>query len=151
MNHILKLTDLKIFDFIEYPNIEIKSNSVTFISGKSGCGKSTLLQLLNGVISPKSGMIEYLGKNIEEYDSVELRKEIMLCGQSVFLFDTTISENFDEFYNFREMPHLPEIEKENFLKICSLDFSLNSQCTMLSGGERQRVFIAILLSLTPKI
>ena len=38
-----------------------------------------------------------------------------------------------------------------FLDLCSVPFSLDNDCTKMSGGERQRIYIAIFLSLKPKI
>jgi putative ABC transport system ATP-binding protein len=42
-------------------------------------------------------------------------------------------------------------EMKYFLNLCSVPFSLNSNCTIMSGGERQRVYIAIFLSFKPKV
>lgn len=38
-----------------------------------------------------------------------------------------------------------------YLDLCSVPFSLDSDCTNMSGGERQRVYIAIFLSFKPKV
>ena len=140
-----------VFKNIQYPNTIIPQHQTTFITGESGCGKSTLLKILSGVISSDSGEVMYKNKAIADYNPVMLRREVLLCGQSAFLFDGTIRENFDEFYNYRDLPPLTNQKIEEYLKICAAPFPLTTKCTTASGGERQRVFIAICLSFKPKV
>jgi len=151
MKSILSTNNLKFMDVIDYPNIEIQRAKVTFISGGSGTGKSTLLKLFNGVLSPSFGTVNYLELPVEDYDAVKLRQEVLLAGQSVFLFNGDISSNYDEYCDYREIPYLAPYEKEKFLKICCLKMPLDTVCQTMSGGERQRVFISICLSLNPKV
>jgi len=148
---ILKTKNLSFNDSIYFPDIEISKNQVTFVVGKSGSGKTTLFKLLNGTVSPSSGDIFYNNKNILDLDTINLRKEISLISQSVFLFDGTIKDNFMEFYKYRGKKVLSEKEIKFFLNICSLDFPLNKNCEEMSGGERQRLYIAIYLSFKPKL
>ena len=113
--------------------------------------KSTLLKLLNGVVSTDAGEILYSGAPIEDYDPVALRREVLLCGQSAFLFDGSVWENFVEYRKYREMPAISREEANTYLKICVAEFPLDAVCTTMSGGERQRVFTAVCLSLKPKV
>jgi len=136
---------------IRYPNIKIAKGETTFIHGPSGCGKSTLLKLINGTISPDRGEILYNDNNIENIDTIKLRREILLVSQSVYLFTGTIEENFIKYYEYRDHDVLPKEDMEKFLKLCSADFPLETRCETMSGGERQRVYIAIFLSFMPKI
>lgn len=151
MDVILSANNLKFKDIISYPTIEIERNKATFISGQSGCGKSTLLKLFNVTESQSKGEITYKNKSIDSIDSVELRKEIMLVSQTVFLFDGTIEENFNQYYMYRDLPVLSTDDKIKYLSMCSADFDLSTKCETLSGGERQRVFIAICLSFMPRV
>ncbi len=138
------------FKNIKYPHIKIESKEVTFICGESGTGKSTMLRLLNGVISPDSGMIRYLNKPLEYSNSIELRKEVILVGQTVYLFDSTIKQNIYTYYEYRSLPKPADSDIKKFLTVCCIDIDLETLCTTMSGGERQRVYIAICLSLLPK-
>lgn len=138
-------------DIITYPNLNIEQDRTTFICGKSGCGKSTMLKLMNGIVSFDSGSLLYSGREITEYDSIELRREILLCSQSVYLFDGNIRENFKEFYKYRDLPAPDDHTIQNYLAVCSAGFPLETICTTMSGGERQRIFIAICLSFMPKV
>jgi len=138
-------------DMITYPDFEIPRKKVTFIVGESGIGKSTLLKLFNKTLSPSSGDIYYNEKNINLCDSIELRKEISLISQGVFLFDESIRDNFVNFYNFRGEDILSDDDMIFFLKLCCIDFELNKDCTKMSGGERQRIYMAIFLSFNPQV
>jgi len=136
---------------IQYKDIQIKEGKVNFIVGKSGTGKSTLLKLFNGTLSPSNGTIFYNGNDISQMDTIELRKEVMLISQAVYLFDGRIEDNFKEFYRYRDMPAPSGEVMKEFLKLCCIPFSLDKDCTTMSGGEKQRVYIAIYLSFLPKV
>ena len=136
---------------IRYPEIRISRGKTTFIHGPSGCGKSTLLKLINGTVSPGQGQIFYDGEDIEKIDTIRLRREILLVGQSVFLFTGTIEENFIKYYGYRDLDPPGKEAIQKFLSICSADFPLETRCETMSGGERQRVYIAIFLSFMPKV
>ncbi|MCL2456460.1 MAG: ABC transporter ATP-binding protein [Defluviitaleaceae bacterium] len=145
------LRNVNFKNIVKFDSLEIPRAQTTFICGESGTGKSTLLKLLNGVLSPSEGEIFYLGEPLENYEPIFLRREILLVSQSVFLFDSTIRENFCEFYSYKNLLVPSDEEIKNFLEICALSLPLESNCQFLSGGERQRVFTAINLSFAPKV
>jgi len=148
---LFELRSVNYQDILTFPDMTIPKGRATFICGESGSGKSTLLKLLNGVLSPSGGEIFYLNKTLEDYDPILLRREILLVGQSVYLFDKSIKDNFNEYYAYRDMDIINEEEIKKYLGICSVNLPLEGMCHMLSGGERQRVFIAINLSYRPKV
>jgi putative ABC transport system ATP-binding protein len=148
---IIETDNLSFQNFIQYKNIQIHKSRANFIVGKSGSGKSTLLRMFNQTLLPSGGTIYYNGKDISQWDTIELRKEVILISQSLFLFDGTIKDNFDTFYDYRELSHLPEDTIKEFLKLCCIDFPLDKDCLTMSGGEKQRIYIAIFLSFLPKV
>ena len=137
-------------DSIFYPDLQVEEGQVTFLTGKSGSGKSTLFKLFNGVVSPSRGEVLYRGQNIESLDTLALRRHALLCGQSPYLFDQSIADNFAAFHAYRDETPPDEAAMRAFLTLCRADFPLEANCSHLSGGERQRVFIAICLSLRPE-
>ncbi len=151
MENVFTINQPKFGGILEYPKLEIRRSGVTFIKGASGAGKSTLLKLLNGSLSPDEGSILYSGKDISEMDTIELRREVILIGQNVYLFDLTVRENFHEYYSYRDLPAPDDETIKKFLKLCHADFSLEESCMKMSGGERQRIYIAICISLMPKV
>ena len=151
MNKIFAIEKPRFGGILEYPKMEISSGNTTFIQGASGAGKSTLLKLLNATLTPEEGKIYYEGKDISEMDTIELRKEVILIGQNVYLFDETIRENFRMYYAYRDLPVPDDETMKKYLKLCHADFRLEQSCVRLSGGERQRIYIAICISFLPKV
>lgn len=151
MNNVFETKNLIFNNSISYPNMKITRNSCTFIVGKSGTGKTSLLKLFNGSLMASKGYIYYNNENIKDIDTIELRKEVSLISQDVFLFDKSIKDNFKEFYDYREAEMISDSEIKSFLNIASIDFPLDIDCSKMSGGERQRVYIAIYLSFIPKV
>lgn len=150
-NIIFETRNLSFRDTIHYQDISIVKDKVNFIVGRSGTGKSTLLRLFNGTLTPSAGEIFYAGDNLLEMDTIELRKKVSLISQSVYLFDSSIRDNFIQFYEYRGLPAPTNEMMLEFLKLSQIDFPLDKDCTTMSGGERQRVYIAIFLSFLPKV
>lgn len=151
MPYILTAKNVIFKNSIRYPLIQIASQKTTFIQGESGCGKSTLLRLFNATICPSAGQILFAAQDIQSLDTTDLRKQILLVSQQVFLFNQSIKENFITYYTYRTLPVPNEQTMKTFLRICCIDIPLDTLCTTLSGGERQRVSLAIFLSFTPTV
>lgn len=151
MEQIISAKNLCFQDFLQYPDINIKENTVTFISGPSGCGKSTLLKLFNGTISPSTGCVMYHGKDISLLNKIELRRDVLLVKQVPYLFQGSIYQNFMYFHQVHESICPSQSEITNYLKLCCIPVTLEMQCNTMSGGEQQRVFLSIALSLMPKV
>ncbi len=143
--------DLEFKNFLKYPPIEIAENAFTFLVGASGCGKSTYLKILNRTELPSRGKLFYQGKNVRDYPVLSYRAQVLLVPQDVFLFDKTIKENFDYYHQAATKPLLSESEINQYLKLCCIDFKPDTSCVSLSGGEKQRVFLAIFISVMPKV
>jgi putative ABC transport system ATP-binding protein len=130
-----------------YPDMDIGECCTSFITGASGCGKSSLFCLLNGTAQAESGTLVYRNRPIEDYEPLALRREVLLVGQQVFLFDGSIQDNFATFYEYRHKPCPSAATMLAMLALCQLDMPLHTACAHLSGGERQRVYVALFLSL----
>src|SRR5437764_5834751 len=68
-------------------------DGTTALVGPSGAGKSTLLRLLNRLADPDSGTITYRGRDVREYDVLELRRVIALVPQLPALLPSSVAEN----------------------------------------------------------
>ena len=149
--HVLATENLVFNDHIHYPDMKVPYGKATFVLGKNGSGKSTLFKLFNRTLTPSGGKILYEDVDVSGTSPTVLRKEVLLVGQSVYLFDLSIRENFDKFYSFAGKEPLKDVEIEEYLKLCSFPYPLDSDCKTLSGGERQRVYLAIYLSFLPNV
>lgn len=148
---ILKCRDLEFKDLLSYPDIDIEEGSFSFVVGPSGVGKSVLLRLLNRTHIPSKGKILYEDRDIRDMDVIDYRKEVLLVPQEVYLFDTTIRENFEKYYSYRNEPSPDDKTIRDFMDLTLADFDLDTMVTTLSGGQRQRVFLSIFLSTRPEV
>lgn len=147
---ILTTHDLS-FAEIRYPDIAFQREGINVICGPSGCGKSTLLRLCNRTLVPATGHVRLDGRDIRDCDPLQLRQEVLLAGQEVFLFDGSIADNFRQFYALRDMSEPQQGGMRRFLDLCACPLPVDNPCGTLSGGERQRVFLAICLSFVPRV
>lgn len=150
-NTLFSLRNISVRDGLAYPDTDIHAHSLTVVTGRSGCGKSTMLALLNGTLEPERGTVYYKGKDIQKTHPLELRHEIILVPQKIWLFPASIEENFREFYRLLERPQPHAQEIRSMLDKLGIDKDLDTACTELSGGERHRVYLAVCLSLKPEV
>lgn len=124
-----------------------KGEMIAFI-GSTGSGKSTLVNLVPRFYDVSSGSIKINGKDIRDYDVLELRDKLGVIPQKAVLFSGTIADNIrfgkkdasDEEveYAAKVAQAYPFImEKEN-----GFDEEISEGATNFSGGQKQRLSIA---------
>jgi len=127
------------------------------IIGNPGSGKSTLIKLLMRLYDPTEGAISVDGIDIREMDLSNLRDNIGVIEQEIFLFSKTIRENIA--YG---KPIASHEEIETAAKLAQAhDFILSfeegyetvvgERGVTLSGGQKQRIAIARALLVDPTI
>ena len=145
-------------------SLEIEEGKITGIIGKSGSGKSTLLRMINRLIEPTEGTIEYNETIITDIKGKALRKwrsECAMIFQQFNLVDrldvltNVLIGSLGRNYNFLNLfGYFSKEEKINALKNLNrfelTEKSLQRSGT-LSGGQQQRVAIARALMQKPKI
>ncbi|HEK9102881.1 ABC transporter ATP-binding protein [Bacillus pfraonensis] len=138
-------------DILHVPYLEIHKEKITCIIGESGSGKSTLLRMLNDLQSPTAGEIEYNGTSISSYPPIQLRREIVMLGQTPPIFDGTIKDNLLMGLRFSEKPFPPNKALQKALTIVNLEKDVTSTASSLSGGEKQRLSLARVLLMDPPV
>src|SRR5437763_11235636 len=68
---------------------------LTAMVGSSGAGKTTLLRLLNRLDDPDEGHVLLDGKDVRDYDVLELRRRVQYVGQVPVTFPGTVAENLE--------------------------------------------------------
>jgi len=125
--------------------------------GQTGSGKSTLMKLLLRFYQPTSGQILIDGVDISSLELNNLRANIGLVSQDVFLFHGSIRENIA--YG---QPGASDMEIEEAARIAAAhDFItelpagyatlIGERGQKLSGGQRQRLSIARAILKDPPI
>lgn len=128
-------------------NLEVKKGEFIFVVGSSGSGKSTLIKMLLKEISPSSGKIYVLGRDISKlrHNAIALhRRNIGMVFQDFRLLpDRTVYENVAFAQRVIETP-MKKIRRDvpNILSIMGLSDRLEAYPDELSGGEQQRVALA---------
>jgi ATP-binding cassette, subfamily B, multidrug efflux pump len=74
-------------------NIDIRPGETVALVGATGAGKSSVINLLNRFYEINRGKILVDGRDLQEYDLGQLRKNIGVVLQDVFLFSDTIFNN----------------------------------------------------------
>lgn len=148
---MFKIENLIYKNIIDIKELFIEENKVNIIIGPSGTGKTTFLKLLNKLINPNTGSIEYKGINLNFIDSVAHRKRVSLLSQSPTMFQGTIRENLNMGLFFQNKTLASDIELSNLLKDLKLNKNLDEDTQKLSGGEKQRLALGRLLLLKPDV
>jgi ATP-binding cassette subfamily B protein/subfamily B ATP-binding cassette protein MsbA len=133
---------------LENINLDIPFSNVVALVGPTGVGKSTLVSLIPRFYDVSSGKITIDGIDIRDLDIDELRSNISIVLQDVFLFHGSVRDNI-LFGN----PKASESEMIEAAKIANAhefiaalpkgyDTLIGERGVKLSGGQRQRISIA---------
>ncbi|MGA5659280.1 ABC transporter ATP-binding protein [Bacillus bombysepticus] len=145
------LKDVIYKDILHIPYLQIQKEKITCIIGESGSGKSTLLRMLNDLQSPTSGTIGYNGKLISDYHPIQLRRDVVMLGQTPPIFDGTVKDNLLMGLRLSEKPFPNDDALRSALQTVSLDKQLEDSISSLSGGEKQRLAFARIVLMDPPV
>ena len=162
MDYAIEVNNLtKIFEghtVLDGLDFKIPKGKITTILGFSGAGKSTLLKHILGIMTPTSGGVSVLGRDLTrltQSDLREFRQNFGMLFQYAALFDSmTTFENVA--FPLREFSKMTESQiKEKVIRLLNSvgleEFSHQRLPSELSGGMRKRVGLARALALSPKI
>ena len=138
-------------------SLHIDHGKTLALVGPSGSGKTTLCHLIPRFYDIDSGRITIDGIDITEMSRYDLRKNIGMVAQDVFLFNGTIRENiaygnldasFDEIMDAAKKANIHDY-------IMTLEHGYDTQVgergIKLSGGQKQRISIARVFLKNPPI
>lgn len=148
---MFKLENVKFKNILDIRGVELEKGIVTAILGSSGGGKTTFLKLLNNMITADQGNITYKGKDIESYDPVTLRREVVMLPQDPEIFKGSIRDNFKVTEEIADNGISKNLNYEELLKKVSLTQNLSDNAEKLSGGEKQRLALARVMLLEPEV
>ena len=138
-------------------NLKVKKGETIGIIGGTGSGKSSIIYLPPRFYDATEGTVKVNGKDVKEYNLVELRKLFGIVPQKSVLFSGTLRENMqwrkpdatdEEIFKAIKIAQAEEFVKELDGK---LDFKVQAGGKNFSGGQRQRLTIARALVGNPEI
>ncbi len=138
-------------------NLCLKAGKITAFVGQTGSGKSTLMKLLLRFYNPTNGDISIGNVPISDIKIKQLRKNIGLVSQDIFLFDGTIYENIaygKENASQKEIQQAARLaEADDFIQSFELGYNtlVGERGMKLSGGQRQRLSLARAILKNPPI
>lgn len=155
---MLKVTDLivnyGVIQAIKGVSFEVNEGEIIALIGANGAGKTTILQTVTGLISPKSGKIEFEGKEITKtpaHKIVTLGMAHVPEGRRVFA-DLTVYENLIMgAYTRKDKNEINESIREVYQRFPRLEERKNQLAGTLSGGEQQMLAMGRALMSHPKI
>lgn len=138
-------------------SFKINKGDKIAIVGPSGSGKSTIIDLISKFYKVKSGDIKIDGKNINSYNTYDIRKLIGIVTQESLLFHDSIRNNIT--FGTNEIDEDKMIESArianafNFIDNLDdkFDTEIGERGLKLSGGQRQRICIARAIYKDPPI
>lgn len=138
-------------------NLHIPANKVTALVGPTGVGKSTMVSLIPRFYDVVEGTITLDGRDIRQIDLHDLRSQISIVLQEVFLFHGNVRENI--LFGNPNSTESEIIESATIANAHEFIMQLpNGYETMigergvkLSGGQRQRISIARAVLKNPPI
>ncbi|MFW6251702.1 MAG: ABC transporter ATP-binding protein [Halanaerobium sp.] len=148
---MFKLENVKYKNILKIKEAELDKNIITAVVGSSGGGKTTFLKLLNNMITADQGKIFYQDKNIESYDPVSLRREVVMLPQDPEIFKGSIRDNFKITEEIADNDISQNLNYQELLRKVSLTQKLDDNAGKLSGGEKQRLALARVMLLEPKV
>ena len=138
-------------------NLEVKAGSYVALVGSSGAGKTTLCNLIPRFYEATSGKITIDGKDIKDIKLKDLRDNIGIVQQDVYLFVGTVYDNikYGRPNATREKVIAAAKEANAYDFIMSLpngfETDIGQRGIKLSGGQKQRISIARVFLKNPPI
>ena len=155
---MLQVTDLKVnygvIQAIKGVSFEVNEGEVIALIGANGAGKTTILHTVTGLIAPKSGKIEFEGKDITKMPAhkiVTLGMAHVPEGRRVFA-DLSVYENLlMGAFTRKDKDEISQTLEMVYKRFPRLKERKNQVAGTVSGGEQQMLAMGRALMSHPKI
>ncbi|MBQ2867402.1 MAG: ABC transporter ATP-binding protein, partial [Firmicutes bacterium] len=138
-------------------NMHIPAGATVGIMGPTGSGKSSVLNLITRFVDPAAGTVKVDGVEVQQYNLQDLRRNIGIALQDVFLFSDTVESNIA--YGVPDAPNeviygaAEDADADKFVRRLpdGYDTIVGERGMGLSGGQKQRLALARALAMNSPI
>lgn len=138
-------------------SLRIEPGTTVALVGATGAGKSTIAKLVARFYDVSSGQVRIDGVDIRQLADVQLRREVLMLTQEVFLFSTSVLENIR-----MGNPQASNEQVKAAAKVVGADAFIERLCDgyesrlgrggiTLSAGQRQLVSFARVFLANPRV
>ena len=135
-------------------SLAVEEGEIVTLIGANGAGKSTTLRTISGLLKPKSGEINFLGKNIVGMPAHKIVREGISQvpeGRRIFA-EMTVQENLElGAFTRTDKDEIQKDFKVVFGRFPRLEERRLQQAGTLSGGEQQMLAMGRALMSRPKL
>lgn len=139
-------------------DLTVRAGEHVAVIGATGSGKTSVLHLFNGTLQAESGRVSLGGIPVQDWSLPDLRPQVAMVEQEVFLFNRTVGENV-RFGSARPVSDeevwaaLDDAQAAGFVAALpgGLDTLVGERGVKLSGGQRQRLALARALIHRPSV
>ena len=138
-------------------SLKVEAGEMLGIVGKTGAGKTTISNLIARLYDPKEGVVKIDGVDVKNIPLKQLKENIGIVSQDIFLFMGTIADNIryarPDATNEEVIAAAKAASAHTFISKLPDGYEtfVGSGGQDLSGGERQRISIARTIIQNPKI
>lgn len=158
MAALLKINDINVYygaiHAIKGISLEVNEGEIVTLIGANGAGKSTTLRTISGLLKPKTGTIEFEGKNIAGIPAQNIVKAGISQvpeGRRVFA-EMTVMENLElGAFIRKDKDGIAKDLKMVFERFPRLEERKNQDAGTLSGGEQQMLAMGRALMSRPRL
>lgn len=158
MGTMLKINDINVFygaiHAIKGASLEVNEGEIVTLIGANGAGKSTILRTISGLLKPKSGTIQFEGKEIAGMPAHEIVKTGISQvpeGRRIFA-EMSVQENLElGAFTRTDKAGIREDMDMVFDRFPRLKERISQLAGTLSGGEQQMLAMGRALMSRPRL
>ncbi|BCP57996.1 ABC transporter ATP-binding protein [Streptococcus parasuis] len=155
---MLKVENLSVhygvIEAVKNVSFEVNEGEVVTLIGANGAGKTSILRTISGLVRPSSGMISFLGNEIQKVPARKIVADGLSQvpeGRHVFA-GLTVMENLEMGAFLRNNREENQSNlKKIFARFPRLEERKNQDAATLSGGEQQMLAMGRALMSQPKL
>ncbi len=136
---------------LENISFKVKKGEIFGIIGADGSGKSTLLHCIAGLLKPKRGKIEVLGKDVVK-NPEGIRDNLSFLPQGLSLYENlSADENLQFFSDIYRLGDERDVLISELLRMSGLGEHKKRVVGKFSGGMKQKLALSTLFLKNPSI